>query len=52
MHVISKKTEHWSKFAALYRQWCRLHVSELFSSGTPPPQKKNSKKQKTKTKQK
>ena len=26
--------EHWSKFAALYRQWWRLHMSEKFSSGT------------------
>ena len=23
-----------SKFAAFHRQWCRLHMSEKFSSGT------------------
>ena len=26
--------EHRSKFAALHRQWCRLHMYEKFSSGT------------------
>ena len=30
--------EHMSKFAALLRQWWRLHMSEKFSSGTKKPQ--------------
>ena len=37
-------TEHSSKFAALHRQWWRLHMSEKFSSGTiNPTQNKQSK---------
>ena len=34
-------TEHRSKFAALHRQWWRLHMSEKFSSGTKNPKQKN-----------
>ena len=32
--------EHISKFAALYRKWWRLHLSEKLSSGTKNHQKK------------
>ena len=31
---MAMSAEHRSKFAALYRQWWRLHMSETFSSGT------------------
>ena len=29
--------KHRSKFAALHRQWCRLDMSEKFSTGTKNP---------------
>ena len=31
---MAMSADHRSKFAALHRQWCRLHMSEKFSSGT------------------
>ena len=31
---MAMSAEHRSKFAALHRQWWRLHMSEKFSSGT------------------
>ena len=31
---MAMSAEHRSKFAALLRQWWRLHMSEKFSSGT------------------
>ena len=34
--------EHRSKFAALHRQWWRLHMSEKFSSGTINPKQTKS----------
>ena len=42
--------EHRSKFAALHRNWWRLHTSEKFSSGTKNPQtnKQTNKQNKTK----
>ena len=33
--------EHWSKYAALHRQWSRLHMSEKFMSGTKNPKQTN-----------
>ena len=30
---MTMSAEHGSKFAALHRQWWRLHMSEIFSSG-------------------
>ena len=34
---MAMSAEHRSKFAALHRQWWRLHMSEKFSSGTKTP---------------
>ena len=34
---MAKSAEHRSKFAALHQQWWRLHMSEIFSSGTKNP---------------
>ena len=31
---MAMSAEHSSKYAALHRQWWRLHISETFSSGT------------------
>ena len=38
--------EHRSKFAAIYRQRCRLYMSEQISSGKPHTNKKNKNKNK------
>ena len=39
---MAMSAEHRSKFAALHRQWWRLHMSYKFSSGTKnPKQTKN-----------
>ena len=40
---MSLSAEHKSKFAALRRQWWRLHMSEKFSSGTKKPNEKTNK---------
>ena len=32
--LVAMTAEHRSKFAALHWQWCRIHISEKFSSGT------------------
>ena len=40
---MAMSAEQRSKFAAIHRQWWRLHISEKFSSRTitpPPPKKK------------
>ena len=38
---MAMNAEHRSKFAALHRQWWRLHMSEKFSSGTKTPKQTN-----------
>ena len=39
---MAMSAEHRSKFAALHRQWWRLHMSVKFSSGTNQKQNTNS----------
>ena len=39
--------EHGLKFAALHRQWRRLHMSEKFSSGAKKTNNKHTKKKQT-----
>ena len=38
---MAMSAEHRSKFAAYYRQWWRLHMSEKFSNGTKTPKQTN-----------
>ena len=38
---MAKSAEHRLKFAALHRQWWRLHMSEKLSSVTKNPNKQN-----------
>ena len=41
---MAMSAEHRSKFAVLHRQWWRLHMREIFTSGTTPsPPKKKTK---------
>ena len=41
---MSMSAVHMSKFAALNRQWWRLHMSEKFSSGMKNPKQTNKQK--------
>ena len=38
---MAMSAEHRSKFAALHRQWWRLHMSEKFANGTINPKQTN-----------
>ena len=38
---MAKSAGHGLKFAALHQQWWRLHISEIFSSGTKNPKQSN-----------
>ena len=41
---MAMRAEHMSNFAAVHRQWWRLHMSEIFSSGMKNPKQTNKQK--------